>query len=452
MFEITADMDTPVSVFLKLKPLRPYYLLENIEGAGTRQGRYSFIGFGPAKETVLRRPEVADETLRGAIKAAARFGVEDAPFETYPHPHFAGGIVGYTAYDYVDGHGGPRGQLPIGAYVSTSAVLVFDHVRRMMTLLVHGDQAEARAFRDEVMAALRHPVEAIEAMEVAEPIAQVSEQQFYERAQAALKRIDNGDVQQLVLSIPFTGEATGGHPFAAYRALRALNPAPYLYFLDIGGVQVVGSSPQALIRVQDHKVFLKPIAGTRPRGTTEAEDRRLEKELLNDPKEVREHEMLVQAARHAIAGVTQPHSIVVRPSRVVERHSHVMHIVSGVEGQLAEECDAVDAFRASFPAGTTVGSPKRVAREILAELESEPREIYAGTVGFFGHNNNLEQAIAIRTMWFHDGRFRYQAGAGIVRGSDIPLEYAECFAKGRAIREALRQAPHFANAAVCRPF
>jgi anthranilate synthase component 1 len=242
-----------------------------------------------------------------------------------------------------------------------------------------------------------------------------------------------------VLSMRLTGECDL-EPFEVYRALRLLNPSPYMYYLDLGDVQVVGSSPEALVRLQDGVAHLRPIAGTRPRGDDAAHDDRLADELLADPKEAAEHVMLVDLARNDLGRVAEPGTIAVEPFRDVERYSHVMHIVSGVSGRLRSDVDVFDLFAAAFPAGTVVGAPKLRAAEILAELEPEHRGLYAGTVGYFGHGGRLDQAIAIRTLVFRDGTYSYQAGAGIVADSVAASEYAECLHKGAALRAALELA------------
>ncbi|MBX2813055.1 MAG: anthranilate synthase component I family protein [Myxococcales bacterium] len=436
MFEITADLDTPVSVFMKLRPLRPYYLLESVEG-GVTQGRYSFLGFGEARETILYERDNA--ALRKALAMAPRWSNHSSNGTYAPFP---GGLVGYTGYDYADGQA--TGTLPLAGYVATSSVLVFDNVRRSITLLHHGSQTEATRVRDDVLTALRRSPPPTDPLISSEPQPNITADAYSTLVTQAQRHISAGELEQLGLSVTFTGEATGD-PFTVYRALRTLNPSPYLYYIDLAGVQIVGSSPQALIRVNERKVSLRPIAGTRPRGKTLAEDVQLEAELLADAKEAAEHDMLVEVARQALKNVAESDTIKVHPYRTIERHSHVMHMVSGVEGDLAPSYDAIDALQAVFPAGTTVGAPKTTARALLKQLEPCPREIYAGTVGLIGHNDHMDQAIAIRTMWFHEGTYRYQAGAGIVASSSSKAEYEECHAKGRVLKEALRQAKCFGN-------
>ena len=243
----------------------------------------------------------------------------------------------------------------------------------------------------------------------------------------------------MVLSIRMEGDCTLD-PFEVYRALRLLNPSPYMVFMEWGDTAVVGSSPEALVRLEGETAILRPIAGTRRRGKSTDEDKALELELLADDKETAEHVMLVDLARNDLGRVAEPGTIRVTPYRTVERYSHVMHTVSGVEGKLRADCDAFDVFAATFPAGTVVGAPKVKAMQIIDQLEPSPRGIYAGTVGYFGHGGGMDQAIAIRTLVFEKGRYAYQAGAGIVADSITENEHKECFAKAAALGAALRLA------------
>jgi len=250
------------------------------------------------------------------------------------------------------------------------------------------------------------------------------------------RHIVAGDVYQLVLSIRFTGE-TDVEPFAAYRGLRLFNPSPYMYYLDAGDRQVVGSSPEALARLNAGRAELRPIAGTRPRGRNEDEDQRLERELMGDPKEAAEHVMLVDLARNDVGRTARAGSVVVDPYKVIERYSHVMHMVSGVTADLREGLDAFDLFAASFPAGTVSGAPKLRAIEIIDELEPVSRDLYSGSIGYFGHGGSMDQAITIRTLVFSEGNYSYQAGAGIVADSDPAAEHLEVLSKGAALESAL---------------
>jgi anthranilate synthase component 1 len=267
----------------------------------------------------------------------------------------------------------------------------------------------------------------------------MSRPEFMHGVEAVKRHIEAGDVYQLVLSIRFAG-ATEVEPFAAYRALRLLNPSPYMYYVDTGDRQVVGSSPEALARLNGTKAELRPIAGTRPRGADEEEDHRLERELLGDPKEAAEHVMLVDLARNDVGRTARPGSVVVEPYKTIERYSHVMHMVSGVTADLRPGLDAFDLFAAAFPAGTVSGAPKLRAIEIIDELEPVSRDLYSGSIGYFGHGGAMDQAITIRTLIFSEGRYDYQAGAGIVADSDPATEHQEVLSKGAALEAALELA------------
>ncbi|MEM7789468.1 MAG: anthranilate synthase component I family protein [Bacteroidota bacterium] len=434
MFDIPADLDTPVSAFLKLKPLRPRFLLESVEG-GERVARYSFIGFGEADEVVLHDDDDPLDRLRKALAEAPAFE---------PGAPFPGGLVGFTGYDVVRRFeslpaGPARGDGPLAAYLAPRSVLVFDHVTRRAGVLHAGSEAEARAVRSDVVRRLAGAVPPVGQGRASAPVPTLGRAPFVERVARVKEHILAGDVFQLVLSTAFTGE-TDLPPFEVYRALRQTNPSPYLYYVDVGGQQIIGSSPEALVKLDGRAATLRPIAGTRPRGATTTEDEALEAELLADPKEAAEHVMLVDLARNDLGRVAEPGTIEVTPYRTIERYSHVMHIVSGVQGRVEEGFDAFDLFAATFPAGTVVGAPKVRAMEIIDELEPERRGVYAGTVGYFGHGGAMDQAIAIRTLTLRDGAYRYQAGAGIVADSDPDAEYAEVCAKGAALATALRLA------------
>jgi anthranilate synthase component 1 len=453
VFDIAADLDTPVSAYLKLAPFRPHFLLESVEG-GDRLGRYSFVGFGDAltlrlegENLVTDGEAIAAPDDRTALLDILRDTLRRAP---RPRPElsevpFTGGLVGVTGYGMAHRfHPLPRrsepSAQPDAAYVAPHSVLVFDHLTRRAALLHHGADDERDALRKDVIDALRGPIPQRPSVTRHAPPTQSLEPRAFLRAVEGIKdHITAGDVYQLVLSVRFSGQCDVP-PFEVYRALRLLNPSPYMYFCDFGDFAVVGSSPEALVRLEGRQASLRPIAGTRPRGADTEEDQALERELLADPKENAEHVMLVDLARNDLGRVAVPGSIVVEPYRSIERYSHVMHIVSGTRGVLVPEADAFDLFAAAFPAGTVVGAPKVRAMEIISALEPEPRGVYAGTVGYFGHRGAMDQAIAIRTLVFSNGTYAYQAGAGVVADSIPENEHAEILAKSAALEAALQLA------------
>jgi len=447
IFDIPADLDTPVSAYLRLASLRPRYLLESVEGGHT--GRYSFIGFGGTRKVTIEDDgvHVGDELVNSGLLTGLRRALEMAPVcapEDNASP-FGGGLVGVAAFDLVRRlyrlPASPHERSgPDGVYITTSSILVFDHLTRRMALLHSGPEDERRELRKDVQSALRGPLDHTGAPAKHGPATpSMSKAEYMSGVEAVKGHIEAGDVYQLVLSIRFAGE-TGVEPFAAYRALRLLNPSPYMYFIDTGERQVVGSSPEALARLSGRKAELRPIAGTRPRGADDDEDHRLERELLTDPKEAAEHVMLVDLARNDVGRTASPGSVIVEPYKTIERYSHVMHMVSGVTADLRPDLDAFDLFAAAFPAGTVSGAPKLRAIEIIDELEPVSRGLYAGSIGYFGHRGAMDQAITIRTLVFEDGQYNYQAGAGIVADSDPATEHHEVLSKGAALEAALELA------------
>ncbi len=452
-FDIAADLDTPVSAYLKLADFEPRFLLESVEG-GDRVGRYSFIGLGQAASMTLT-PEsltVNGDTQAAPADAEAYLTQVRAVLAATPSllPHFpelplSGGLVGASAYDLVRYFERlPNDAAPntvLARYVAPQSLLVFDHASRRAALLHAGSASEHRQLRAQVVAALRGPISAPAARgnDLSWPQASMDRNQFTDAVVAAKDYITAGDIFQLVLSVRFDG-TTDIAPFEAYRALRLLNPSPYMFFLNLGDTQIVGSSPEALVRLNGREAALRPIAGTRPRGRDRNEDQALEGELLLDEKENAEHIMLVDLARNDLGRVAVPGTIRVDPLRSIEHYSHVMHMVSGVSGELAADHDAFDLFRAAFPAGTLVGAPKVRAMQLIDELEPTPREFYGGTVGYFDRGGNLDQAITIRTLVFDNGRYSFQAGAGIVADSDPETEHAEVLAKSAVLRRALEMA------------
>lgn len=450
-FDIAADLDTPVSAYLKLRPFKPRFLLESVEG-GERLARYSFIGFGDCLEVKLdasgltvggkSSPAPQSQTellnaLRAALKAAPH------PQPSIPGVPLLGGLVGVAGYDLVryferlPSKAKVVEATPDAHYLAPRSLLVFDHLTRGVALLHAGSEAERLSLRKEVIAALRGGLPSNgKPAKYSQPEASLSQDEYCERVKRTQEYIAAGDVYQLVLSSRFSGRCDLD-PFECYRALRLLNPSPYMYFCDLGAHQVVGSSPEALVRLSHGRAQLRPIAGTRPRGADQSKDVALEKELLADGKENAEHVMLVDLARNDLGRVAKAGSVHVDPYRVIERYSHVMHIVSGVKGELAPGKDAFDLFAATFPAGTLVGAPKVRAMEIIDELEPVRRGFYGGTVGYFGSTGDMDQAITIRTLVFSGDTYSFQAGAGIVSDSVPMNEYQEVLAKSAILRRAL---------------
>ena len=450
-FDIAADLDTPVSAFLKLGPMRPRYLLESVE-SGERLARYSFLGFGDALEIRMDadgltidgekrpRPQTREEyldALRGALAMAPlpKPDVEEIPF--------TGGLVGVSGYDVVrlfeklPRTATPQTNVPDAAFAATASMLVFDHLTRRVALLHDGPEYERQRLRKQVIELLRGAVpKPANSVETSEPEASMSEAEFCEKVNACKEYIASGDIYQIVLSVLFKGKSNVS-PFEVYRATRLLNPSPYMFFFDFGDLKVVGSSPEALVRLHGRTASLRPIAGTLPRGDTPEQDVANEKALLADPKEAAEHVMLVDLARNDLGRVAAPGSVRVEPYRSIERYSHVMHIVSGVQGELGDRHDQFDLFAASFPAGTLVGAPKVRAMQIIEEMEPVGRGLYAGTGGYFGTTGDMDQAITIRTLVFSGDEYSFQAGAGIVADSVPEREYQEVLAKSAILRRAL---------------
>ena len=452
-FDITGDLDTPVSAFLKLAAFRPRFLLESVEG-GERLGRFSFIGFGDGLEVRLDASGLlvgGERSCVPASSAALLAALRDALARS-PRPQpdiagvpLAGGLVGYAAYDVVRHFerlpGRPAGcsAVPALHYVAPSSVLVFDPLTRGVALVHAGSEAERQSLRREIVRALRGGVPSGRTARYAPPTPAFNRSDYLAGVRRTQEYIAAGDVYQLVLASRFSGHHELD-PFQAYRALRLINPSPYMYYCTLGDVTVVGSSPEALVKLNARRAQLRPIAGTRPRGADAASDAAREAELLRDPKENAEHVMLVDLARNDLGRVASPGSVHVDPYRCIERYSHVMHLVSGVQGELAEGRDAFDLFAAAFPAGTLVGAPKVRAMQIIDELEPVSRGLYGGTVGYFGARGDMDHAITIRTLVFAGDEYSYQAGAGIVADSVPESEHEEVMAKSAAMVRALELA------------
>ncbi len=475
--ELPADLETPVSVYLKLRGTGPSFLLESVERA-EQIGRYSFLGFNPQRQIITRGRELTlvegdrteirslaeDEDPLDVVKAVLGRFQPIAPVHDLVTglPRFFGGAVGYLGYDLVrffehlpDDEDTDDLGLPDLHLLITDTLVVFDHVQHRLLLFANahvpaGSDIEAAyeeavsrldALETKLQAPLSLPPTAARADGHA--LSSTMTQPQYEAAVRAGKAyIKAGDAFQVVLSQRLA-RPTEAEPFSIYRTLRRVNPSPYMFFLDLGGEPatcLIGSSPEVLVRLQDRTAAVRPIAGTRPRGKDAADDKRLEAELLADPKERAEHVMLVDLGRNDLGRVCEFNTIHVPELFVTERYSHVIHLVSHVEGQLREGLDAFDLLRATFPAGTVSGAPKVRAMEIIEELEGLRRGPYAGAVGYFGFNGNMDTCITIRTIVMRGQTAYLQAGAGIVADSDPEREYHETLHKAEALSTAIRMA------------
>lgn len=461
--EVLADLDTPLSVYLKLVD-GPYgYLFESVHG-GEKWGRYSIIGLpchtllkvnghqvSIETDGVVTESVEVDDPLAYIEAFQARYRVPDLP----DLPRFSGGLVGYFGYDtvrYIEprldqgSKPDPLGSPDIMLMVSDQLV-VFDNLKGSMYLIVHADLqagdtlASVQALMDELIARMqtgapRHKPEGSRTVDESHFVSGFTEDGFKQAVDRIKQYIVDGDCMQVVLSqrlsIPFHSR-----PLDLYRALRGLNPSPYMYYLDMGDFQIVGSSPEILVRLEDGEVTVRPIAGTRRRGYTEQEDAALEAELLADPKELAEHLMLIDLGRNDAGRVAETGSVKLTDKMIVERYSHVMHIVSNVVGKLQAGMSAIDVLRATFPAGTVSGAPKIRAMEIIHELEPVKRGVYSGAVGYLSWNGNMDTAIAIRTAVIKDQQLHIQAGAGVVADSQPMLEWKETMNKGRAVFRAV---------------
>jgi anthranilate synthase component 1 len=464
--EILADVDTPVSAFFKLRDCPYAFLLESVEG-GERIGRWSFLGTNP--EAVLRTRGGAWELLRNGVWERGELGAEDPlhrlrdllASETFvPHgdlPPFLGGAVGYMAYDLVrfferlPDRCADDLALPDAWFLLTDTCIAFDRVlnrAKVIAMARVGEDGVDAAYHqacakiEDLIARLRRP-----AMPPAPPApaGPLEVRSNYTRAQyeamvlAAKEYIAAGDIIQVVPSQRFEAE-TEADPFDIYRALRSINPSPYMFYLQLDGTHLCGSSPEILVTEHQGRVRTRPIAGTRRRGVTPEQDKALEVELLADEKERAEHIMLVDLGRNDLGRVCNYGSVEVDEYMVVERYSHVMHIVSNVVGRLRRDQDAFDVLRACFPAGTLTGAPKIRAMEIIDELEPTRRGAYGGAIGYFSYNGSMDTCITIRTAVLRDGKCWWQAGGGVVADSDPGAEYDEACNKAMAMRRALEMA------------
>ena len=464
--EVLADLDTPLSCYLKLANGPYSYLFESVHG-GEKWGRYSIIGLPCATRIKVYGHRVQIETDKGIEQ---QFEVEDplAWIEDYQShfkepevpglPRFTGGLVGYFGYDtirYIE----PRLanddkpdalKTPDILLMLSEEVVVFDNLSGKLFFILQVEPTDEAYTRGQARLAalekmLRESLPSYQASGKSRKVVEddfvsgFTEQGFKGAVKKAREYIVDGDVMQVVLSqrlsIPYEAP-----PLDLYRALRVLNPSPYMYYLDLGDHHVVGSSPEILVRLEDDEVTVRPIAGTRPRGKDENEDLALEQDLLADPKELAEHLMLIDLGRNDAGRVSQTGSVRLTDKMIIERYSHVMHIVSNVTGQLNANMTAMDVLRATFPAGTVSGAPKIRAMEIIDELEPVKRGIYSGAVGYLSWNGNMDTAIAIRTAVIKDKTLHIQAGAGIVYDSVPENEWAETMNKGRAVFRAVSMA------------
>jgi anthranilate synthase component 1 len=462
--EVLADLETPLSVYLKLALGANSYLFESVQG-GEKWGRYSLIGlqtstvlkvFGNRLEIIRDGKPMVNRTTSDPLAEVERFRQLFSMPNLPELPRFTGGLVGYFGYDTVRfveprlAKSTPPDELdaPDILLLASDEVAIFDNLSGTIMLVVHVDAAEAKALEkaearlDELEALLAKPTPVLPPMNLKAD--GLSEEAFVssfgkQDYMAAVDKIKDyvlaGDVMQVVpsqrLSAPFTAE-----PINLYRALRRLNPSPYMYFLDLDGFHIVGSSPEVLARLEDGQVTVRPIAGTRRRGQTEEEDQALEREMLADPKEIAEHLMLIDLGRNDVGRISQTGTVEVTEKMVVERYSHVMHITSNVVGTVNEGMGALEVLKATLPAGTLSGAPKIRAMEIIDELEPVKRGIYGGAVGYIGWSGNMDTAIAIRTAVIKDGQLHVQAGAGIVADSVPESEWEETMNKARAIMRA----------------
>ena len=464
MCEILADLDTPLSTYTKICNFPYSYLFESVEG-GEKWGRYSIIGL-PAKKIIsvtgekvkiTENSKLIDEyNTSDPLKEIEKIQQSYKVAQIEGMPRFSGGLVGYFGYEtirYIE----PRlnknnKEDPIGSpdilLMVSDEVVVFDNLSGKLFIIVHADPKKNDAYSnalqrlDDISGMLRdnqtNKSQSDNSRDVDEnDFVSGFTQKNYEKAVNTIKNyIINGDAMQVVLSqrlsIPFQSK-----PINLYRALRSLNPSPYMYFLDLEDFQIVGSSPEILVRLEDNIVTVRPIAGTRPRGKTKSEDLALEKDLLEDPKELAEHLMLIDLGRNDLGRVADMGSVNLTDKMIIERYSHVMHIVSNVTGELKKGMNAMDVLRSTFPAGTVSGAPKIRAMEIIDELEPVKRGVYSGAVGYISWNGNMDTAIAIRTAVIKDKTLHIQVGAGIVADSIPKNEWDETMNKGRAIFKAV---------------
>lgn len=463
--EFLADMETPVSAYLKIRDKSLSYLLESAD-SGKIWGRYSFIGYKPFlvaishdqnmeilegnKKKILKDVGNPLNVLRDLIKRFKLVTIKKlSPFQ--------GGFVGYFNYDLVrkwerlPGFSPEDTRVPESLFTVSRRMIIFDHLTHQIKVVAFAHLEKKDNLKElygltcqeieKTINKLKKPLSSIstgDSFSLSDLKANFSKENFKETVKKVKNHIIAGDVIQLVFSQRFSGNFSGDD-FTIYRNLRSINPSPYMFYLNFGEIKLIGSSPEILARLTDRKIELNPIAGTRPRGKTFEEDQALEKELLADPKEQAEHIMLVDLGRNDVGKVSMPGSVTTARFMEVERYSHVMHIVSRVEGILKPGLDSFDLFMSAFPAGTVTGAPKIRAMEIICNLEPSPRGPYAGAVGYFGFNDNMDFCIAIRTMAIIKNRLSIQVGAGIVYDSCPEREYMETLKKAAAMFHAIEK-------------
>lgn len=460
--EIMADMDTPVTAFKKLDDGNFSFLLESIEG-GEKWGRYSFLGSNPS--IVIRSKgnnvEIIENNSKTCIYSQDPLNEIQTilkrynPVEVEGLPRFFGGAVGYLGYDMVRHFENLPSEKPAvldawdSYFLITDTMVIFDTMRQKIKVVSNADmsgkQTQEEAYNlavaniEAIIAKLRTPLPAQSSQtcqKTVELSSNMTREDFESAVLTAKEYVRSGDIIQIVLSQRFSGELSAD-PLDIYRVLRTLNPSPYMFFLRLEDTVIAGASPEVMVRKEGSQVELRPIAGTRPRGASPDKDEALAQELLADPKECAEHVMLVDLGRNDLGRVCKTKTVNVSELMIIERYSHVMHIVSNVQGELQEGKDAFDLVRATFPAGTLSGAPKIRAMEIIDDLEPVKREVYGGAVGYFSFTGNMDLAITIRTLVIKDGKVHLQAGAGIVADSDPAAEWQETVNKAMAVRRAI---------------
>ena len=463
--EFLADTETPVSAYLKLRNGSNSYLLESADG-GKRWGRYSFIGCNPFIRVISRdgRMEICTgdkrevlEKVRNPMEVLRDLNAKIKPVTTDDLPPFQGGLVGFVNYDLVrtwerlPGISPINRSLPEAIFAACRNLIIFDHFTHMIKVVAFADLEEnpdLEQIYDRTCSLVAETIDKLQQplpspsnngqILITDLKPNLKKEAFKEAVRKAKEHIVAGDVIQVVLSQRFSGEVAG-EDFALYRNLRSVNPSPYMFYLNFGEIKLIGSSPEILARLTDGKIELRPIAGTRPRGSTPAKDLALEKDLMQDPKERAEHIMLVDLGRNDVGKVAAAGSVTVPRLMEIERYSHVMHIVSRVEGILKQDKDCFDLFMSAFPAGTVSGAPKIKAMQIISELETSPRGPYAGAVGYFGFNGNMDFCITIRTIAIILNKLSIQVGAGIVADSSPENEYEETLRKAGAMFKAIER-------------